>query len=95
VQASLSIAGAAPAAPLAADPALSLAAVVEALRRFFVAVSSPDALPEFAGIQSPRLRGDAVSRCVANIARSGDYCMVARSAGMLSCNCTGLNVLLQ
>jgi hypothetical protein len=38
--------------------------VVEALRRFFVAVSSPDALPEFAGIQSPRLRGDAVSRCV-------------------------------
>uniref|UniRef100_A0A383VY11 Conserved oligomeric Golgi complex subunit 6 n=1 Tax=Tetradesmus obliquus TaxID=3088 RepID=A0A383VY11_TETOB len=61
-QASASIAGAAPAAPLAADPALSLAAVVEALRRFFVAVSSPDALPEFAGIQSPRLRGDAVAR---------------------------------
>ncbi|KAF6250612.1 component of oligomeric golgi complex 6 [Scenedesmus sp. NREL 46B-D3] len=61
-QASLSIAGATPAAPLAADPALSLAAVTEALRRFFVAVSSPDVLPEFAGIQSPRLRGDAVSR---------------------------------
>lgn len=53
---------AAPSAPLAADPNLSHQAVVEGLRRFFVAVSSPEALPEFSRIQSPRLRGEAVSR---------------------------------
>lgn len=62
LKASAGIPGAQPLAPLAADPALSLAAVAEALRSFFVAVSSPDALPEFAAIQSPRLRSDAVSR---------------------------------
>ncbi|KAF8056126.1 COG6 [Scenedesmus sp. PABB004] len=53
--------------PPASDPALSLGAVAEALRRFFVAVSSPDALPEFAAIQSPRLRGDAVARVAASL----------------------------
>eukprot|EP00878_Enallax_costatus_P013888 GHUV01014523.1.p1 GENE.GHUV01014523.1~~GHUV01014523.1.p1 ORF type:complete len:522 (+),score=161.40 GHUV01014523.1:61-1626(+) len=58
---------AAPAAPLAADPSLSHYAVAEALRRFFVAVSSPDALPEFSSIQSPRLRGEAVSRVAASL----------------------------
>jgi hypothetical protein len=61
-QASANISQAAPLAPLAADPALSLSALSEALRQFFVTVSSPDALPEFNGIQSPRLRGDAVTR---------------------------------
>lgn len=35
----------------ASDPALSMANVVEAMRAFFVAVSSPDALPEFLAIQ--------------------------------------------
>ena len=34
----------------ASDPALSLAHVSEAMRNFFVLVSSPDALPEFRAI---------------------------------------------
>lgn len=46
----------------AADPALSLHSVTEALRAFFVAVSSPDALPEFTHLQQPRLRSEAVSK---------------------------------
>ncbi|GLC43979.1 hypothetical protein PLESTB_000216400 [Pleodorina starrii] len=46
----------------ASDPALSLSRLAEALRGFFVLVSSPDALPEFNAIQVPRLRADAVSR---------------------------------
>lgn len=48
---------------LASDPALPLHSVCEALRSFFIAVSSPDALPEFQAIQQPRLRSEAVSRC--------------------------------
>ncbi len=47
---------------LASDPALSLYAVREALRAFFVLVSSPDALPDFGKLQQPRLRTDAVAR---------------------------------
>lgn len=35
----------------ASDPALSLAMLAEALRNFFVVISSPDALPEFLGMQ--------------------------------------------
>mmetsp|Transcript_20960 Transcript_20960/g.45865 ORF Transcript_20960/g.45865 Transcript_20960/m.45865 type:complete len:707 (+) Transcript_20960:171-2291(+) len=46
----------------ASDPALSLPRICEAMRTFFVLVSSPDALPEFLGIQAPRTRADAVSR---------------------------------
>ncbi|GIL61283.1 hypothetical protein Vafri_15679 [Volvox africanus] len=46
----------------ASDPALSLTRLAEALRGFFVLVSSPDALPEFNSIQVPRMRADAVSR---------------------------------
>jgi hypothetical protein len=49
-------------APLSSDPALSLQALSDALRQFFVTVSSPDALPEFTSIQAPRLRGEAVTR---------------------------------
>ncbi|KXZ42799.1 hypothetical protein GPECTOR_117g364 [Gonium pectorale] len=44
------------------DAALALPRLAEALRSFFVLVSSPDALPEFHSIQVPRLRADAVSR---------------------------------
>ncbi|PNW74161.1 hypothetical protein CHLRE_13g587750v5 [Chlamydomonas reinhardtii] len=44
------------------DPALALPRLAEALRSFFVLVSSPDALPEFQSVQVPRLRADAVAR---------------------------------
>lgn len=44
----------------AADPALALPAVVEALRAFFVLVSSPEALPEFHAIQ---VRLDTCAGC--------------------------------
>jgi hypothetical protein len=49
--------------PLASDPSLSLHTVSEALRSFFVLISSPDALPEFRSVQQPRLRGEAIARC--------------------------------
>jgi hypothetical protein len=44
---------------------------------------SPDALPEFAGIQSPRLRGDAVSRCVCVWAVSSSYCHSVQHVGVV------------
>ncbi|KAI8473219.1 MAG: component of oligomeric golgi complex 6 [Monoraphidium minutum] len=56
------------AGPLAADPALSLHAVSEALRSFFVAISSPDALPEFRLVMQPRLRAEAVARVASSLA---------------------------
>ncbi|GFR52692.1 hypothetical protein Agub_g15319 [Astrephomene gubernaculifera] len=52
------------------DPALSLPRLAEALRAFFVLVSSPDALPEFHAIQVPRLRADAVSRVCRSLLES-------------------------
>ncbi|EFJ50082.1 component of oligomeric golgi complex 6 [Volvox carteri f. nagariensis] len=54
----------------ASDPALSLPRLAEALRSFFVLVSSPDALPEFNAIQVPRLRADAVSRVCRSLLES-------------------------
>jgi conserved oligomeric Golgi complex subunit 6 len=41
----------------ASDPALAMPALVEAMRAFFVTVSSPDALPEFLAVQ---VRGGCV-----------------------------------
>ncbi|GFH21424.1 component of oligomeric Golgi complex 6 [Haematococcus lacustris] len=46
----------------ASDPALAYPLVVNALRSFFVLVSSPDVLPEFRDIQPPRLRAEACTR---------------------------------
>uniref|UniRef100_A0A7S0RHC7 Conserved oligomeric Golgi complex subunit 6 n=1 Tax=Chlamydomonas leiostraca TaxID=1034604 RepID=A0A7S0RHC7_9CHLO len=54
----------------ASDPALSMPAVVEAMRAFFVAVSSPDALPEFLAIQAPRTRSDVVQRIARSLAEA-------------------------
>lgn len=55
----------APAAPSgspSSDPELSLPRIADAMRSFFVLVSTPDALPEFLQIQAPRTRADAVAR---------------------------------
>ncbi|KIZ02121.1 Conserved oligomeric Golgi complex subunit 6 [Monoraphidium neglectum] len=58
--------------PLASDPSLSLHTVSEALRSFFVLVSSPDALPEFRSVQQPRLRGEAIARVASSLAEAYD-----------------------
>ncbi|KAG2497264.1 hypothetical protein HYH03_004848 [Edaphochlamys debaryana] len=63
------LAAAAAGAP-GSDPALSLPRLAEALRAFFVLVSSPDALPEFHAVQVPRLRADAVSRVCRSLLES-------------------------
>lgn len=47
----------------ASDPALSLEAISEAMRNFFVLISSPDALPEFSAIQV-RPRCTSLSVCL-------------------------------
>jgi hypothetical protein len=51
--------------PLPQQPGLSHAELMDRLRRFFVDVSSPDALPEFRLLARPQLRAEAVSRCAA------------------------------
>ena len=44
------------------DPELSLQRIADAMRSFFVLVSSPDSLPEFRQIQAPRTRAEAVAQ---------------------------------
>jgi len=51
-----------PGAPLSADAALSLAAVVDAMRGLVAALSAADALPEFPRLLAPKLRSDATAR---------------------------------
>ena len=45
---------------MAADPALAQPQLLEAMRSFFVLVSSPDALPEFTRLQVGRCSGATV-----------------------------------
>jgi len=54
------------------DPELSLARISEAMRGFFIMISSPDALPEFRKIQAPRMRADAVSRAARTLVDAYD-----------------------
>ena len=64
-------AGAAPPPPLAADPALSLHAAVEALRAFCaLAASGPGAAPEFRLVAAPKLRAEAAARAAAALAEA-------------------------
>ena len=52
----------------AADPALSLSRVVEAMRMFFGRLSDPEALPEFRKLREPVARGEAVQQALAALA---------------------------
>ena len=61
----------------ASDPELSLQRIAEAMRGFFVMVSSPDALPEFLQVQAPRTRAEAVSRVARSLVEAYDVLYVA------------------
>lgn len=54
----------------AADPALSLPRVAEAMRTFFGKLSDPAALPEFRRMQAPLLKAEAVQRSLTALAKA-------------------------
>ena len=56
----------------ASDPELSLQRIADAMRAFFVLVSSPDTLPEFVQIQAPRTRADSVARVARSLVEAYD-----------------------
>ncbi|GAX74715.1 hypothetical protein CEUSTIGMA_g2163.t1 [Chlamydomonas eustigma] len=55
------------------DVALSIERISEAMRNFFVLVSSPDTLPEFFQIQAPRTRAEGVSRVARYLYESFEF----------------------
>ena len=52
----------------AADPALALPKVAEAMRTFFGKLSDPAALPEFRKLQVPLVKAEALERCLTALA---------------------------